>query len=303
MSMIAVCGAFFFGMRCRTEWNIVAVEGAMLLNSDLTIGSFLPVSRMEEVALTARTSYMHAKPFPHIILDDFFDPDLIESVLAEFPKPDAIPWQTFDSAHEIKLASAAEASFGPVTRLLMYHLNSITFLEFVGRITGIDNLIPDPSFEGGGLHQIVRGGKLGVHADFNRHRKFGLDRRLNLLLYLNKDWHEEYGGHLQLWDRDMSRCEAKVLPIFNRVMIFGTTDFTYHGHPDPLQCPEGMTRKSLALYYFSNGRPADEVTGEHSTIFRERDKNDFRLTSAQRLRRIASDVLPPIIARQLRRLL
>ena len=130
-----------------------------------------------------------------------------------------IRWQHFDNEREIKLASAAESSFGPVTRLLLYHLNSITFLQFVSAVTGIANLIPDPSFEGGGLHQIVRGGKLAIHADFNRHRNYNLDRRLNLLLYLNKDWRDEYGGHLQLWDRDMTRCEAKALPLFNRVII------------------------------------------------------------------------------------
>jgi hypothetical protein len=140
-----------------------------------------------------------------------------------------------------------------------------------------------------------------VHADFNRHRDYGLDRRLNLLLYLNKDWRQEYGGELQLWDRDMKQCEAKVLPIFNRVMIFGTTDFTYHGHPDPLQCPEGMTRKSLALYYFSNGRPAEEVTGEHSTLFRARDPKDLRPTFKQRLRKLTDDCIPPIVLRRFRR--
>jgi hypothetical protein len=165
----------------------------------------------------------------------------------------------------------------------------------------VDNLIPDPRFEGGGLHQIVRGGKLGVHADFNKHRDFGLDRRLNLLLYLNRDWREEYGGHLQLWDRDVARCEAKVLPVFNRVMIFGTTDFTFHGHPDPLTCPEGMTRKSLALYYFSNGRPAEEITGEHSTIFKAREKREFQPTFNQRVRGIARDFLPPILVRAIKR--
>jgi hypothetical protein len=184
---------------------------------------------------------------------------------------------------------------------LMYHLNSMTFLKFLSSVTGIDHLISDPGFEGGGLHQIVRGGKLGVHADFNKHREFGLDRRLNLLLYLNKDWREEYGGHLQLWNRDMTSCEAKVSPIFNRVMVFGTTDFTYHGHPDPLQCPDGMTRKSLALYYFSNGRPPEEVTDEHSTLFRPRDEKDFRPTIGQRTRNFAWDLLPPVLARRLRR--
>ena len=152
----------------------------------------------------------------------------------------------------------------------------MTFLQFLSEVTGIPNLISDPGFEGGGLHQIIPGGKLGVHADFNRHRDYGLDRRLNLLLYLNKDWREEYGGNLELWDRNMSKCEARVAPLFNRVMVFGTTDFTYHGHPDPLQCPEGMTRKSMALYYFSNGRPAEEVTGDHSTLFRARNRGDFQ---------------------------
>jgi hypothetical protein len=273
----------------------------MLPVQNMTLDSFLPLSRMNELGASAHSSYINARPFPHIVFENFFDPSLLDLVLAEFPKPGAIRWQHFDNEREIKLASASESSFGPATRLLLYHLNSITFLEFLSAVTGIANLIPDPSFEGGGLHQILRGGKLGIHADFNKHRNYNLDRRLNLLLYLNKDWRDEYGGHLQLWDRDMSRCEAKVLPLFNRVMIFGTTDFTYHGHPDPLQCPESMTRKSLALYYFSNGRPAEEVSGEHSTLFRSRHEAEFKLTLSQRLRRVVKDLVPPIVARWLQR--
>jgi hypothetical protein len=256
---------------------------------------------MATVAASGYESYATGKPYPHIVLDDFFDPNIVNEILDEFPKPGAIRWQRFDNANEIKLASAAEASFGTLTRLFLYHLNSITFLEFLSRITGIENLIPDPRFDGGGLHQIVQGGKLGVHADFNKHRAFGLDRRLNLLLYLNKDWREEYGGHLQLWNRDMSRCEAKIAPLFNRVMIFGTTDFTYHGHPDPLQCPAEMTRKSLALYYFTNGRPSEEVTGEHSTIFRARTPDDLRPTMTQRVRKLAHDLVPPLLMRRFQR--
>lgn len=273
----------------------------MLTIQDLALDAFLPLQRMRESASAARVEYANAKPFPHIVFDNFFDPTLLDLVLTEFPKPGQINWQKFDNEREIKLASAREASFGPVTRLIFYHLNSMTFLQFLSEVTGIPNLISDPGFEGGGLHQIIPGGKLGVHADFNKHRDYGLDRRLNLLLYLNKDWLEEYGGNLELWDRNMSKCEARVAPLFNRVMVFGTTDFTYHGHPDPLQCPEGMTRKSMALYYFSNGRPAEEVTGDHSTLFRPRNPGDFRPTAAQRLRGIARDLLPPILARQFRR--
>lgn len=270
---------------------------------DLKLESFLPLARMRRVEDSAHASYMAAKPFPHVVFDNFFDPELVDSVLAEFPRPDAIRWQRFDNEREIKLASDKEASFGPVTRLLLYHLNSMTFLEFLSKVTGIENLIPDPSFDGGGLHQIVPGGKLGVHADFNKHHQYNLDRRLNLLLYLNKDWKAEYGGNLELWDREMTHCEAKVAPLFNRVMVFGTTDFTYHGHPDPLRCPEGMTRKSLALYYFSNGRPAEEISGEHTTIFRERRDGEFKLTWRQRAAGVARDLLPPILTRGLRKVI
>lgn len=273
----------------------------MLSIQNITLESFLPLSRMSELARSAAPVYASAKPYPHIVLDNFFDPALLDTILEEFPKPGQIRWQRFDNDHEVKLASAAEASFGAVTRLLLYHLNSITFLEFLSSVTGIPNLIADPSFEGGGLHQIVRGGKLGVHADFNKHRSYNLDRRLNLLLYLNKDWREEYGGNLELWDRDMTACQAKVAPLFNRVMIFTTTSYTYHGHPDPLQCPEGMTRKSLALYYFTNGRPAEEVSAEHSTLFRPRTATEFRPSLGRRLYGFAKDFVPPIIARQLRK--
>jgi 2-oxoglutarate-Fe(II)-dependent oxygenase superfamily protein len=269
--------------------------------SDLTINSFLPLARMQEISSAANAAYLSAKPYPHIVLDDFFDPEIVDGILAEFPDRNAIRWQRFDNASEIKLASASEASFGPLTRLFLYHLNSITFLEFLTQVTGIKNLIPDPRFDGGGLHQIVRGGKLGIHADYNKHEAYGLDRRLNLLLYLNRNWREEYGGHLQLWDRNMTQCEAKIAPYFNRIMIFGTTDFTFHGHPDPLQCPDEVTRKSLALYYFTNGRPAEEISGDHSTIFRARGPEDLRPTVMQRARQLANDLLPPILSRQFRR--
>lgn len=267
----------------------------------MTLDFFLPREKMTDIAGSARESYQAARPFPHIVFDDFFDPRLLDAVLAEFPAPGQIKWQQFDNAREIKLASSADANFGPMTRLLLYHLNSITFLDFLSAVSGIENLIADPCFDGGGLHQIRRGGKLAIHADFNKHRRYGLDRRLNVLLYLNKDWREEYGGHLELWDQSMSKCQARILPVFNRMAIFTTTDFTYHGHPDPLQCPEGWTRKSLALYYFTNGRPAEESCGDHSTLFRERSAGDFRLTRAQRVRRFADDLLPPIISRQLKR--
>lgn len=242
-----------------------------------TLETFLPISRMRDVAASSASVYQSAEPFPHIVLDDFFDHTMLGAVLEEFPSPEQAFWRSFNNKYEEKLFSSADAAFGPITRLLLYHLNSLTFLEFLSEVTGIADLIPDPHFNGGGMHQIVPGGKLGIHADFNYHKLYRLDRRLNALIYLNKDWRAEYAGQLELWDREMKACKVKVPPVFNRLVVFSTTDYTYHGHPDPLQCPNGMTRKSLALYYYTNGRPTSEVTGaEHSTLFQERRKGEFK---------------------------
>ncbi len=117
---------------------------------------------------------------------------------------------------------------------------------------GIDHLIPDPSLEGGGLHQSGTGGFLNIHADFTVHphnRKW--QRRANILLYLNDNWSPEYGGDLELWSADMKECVERVTPVANRVLIFTTDGTSFHGHPEPMRCPKGVSRRSLALYYFS----------------------------------------------------
>ncbi|TYO60757.1 2OG-Fe(II) oxygenase, partial [Bradyrhizobium hipponense] len=160
-------------------------------------------------------------------------------------------------------------------------------LGFLERLTGIEGLIPDPYLLGGGLHMIPRGGRLAIHADFNIHKKLRLDRRLNLLLYLNYDWKEEWGGALELWDKDVKTKERAYLPIANRMVVFSTTDTAYHGHPDPLRSPKGKYRRSIALYYYTNGRPEDERSADHSTIFRMRP-NEVR-------KRMALDMVKPFV--------
>ena len=146
-------------------------------------------------------------------------------------------------------------------------MNSHPVLQFLEKLTGIGGLIPDPSFAGGGCHQIEPGGKLQVHVDFNKLQPANLDRRINLLIYLNKDWKEEYGGHFELWDAEGKACVKRVLPLFNRCVVFSTTQTSYHGHPHPLTCPEGWTRKSIALYYYTNGRDDGHASDGHSTVF------------------------------------
>ena len=137
-------------------------------------------------------------------------------------------------------------------RAIIDELNSPRFVTFLSNMTGIEGLMADTAMEGGGLHQIERGGFLNIHADFTAHLHHRMwRRRVNVLLYLNSDWKEEYGGHLELWTKDMKRAFEKVLPVFNRCVIFDTNTDSFHGHPHPLACPEGTTRKSIALYYFT----------------------------------------------------
>lgn len=257
--------------------------------------SQLQPAYLEELANKYHREYAQGKPFPHIVIDHFLPEDLLERVLEEFPDPQKIDWQKFASPAEKKLASTSELQMGENTRSLLYQLNSSTFIGFLEKLTGIEGIIPDPHFEGGGLHQIERGGFLKIHADFNRHERMRLDRRLNLLIYLNRDWQEEYGGHFEMWDTEMTKCEKKILPIFNRCVIFSTTDFSFHGHPEPLTCPEHRTRKSLALYYYSNGRPAEEVTSGHTTLFKERPQESFKQQkNSITPKNILKKLLPPI---------
>jgi hypothetical protein len=257
------------------------------------------------VAEGKRAEYASARPFPHIAIDGLLPAEVLDGVLAEFPSPRQAEWFEFDSPLERKLATKDDATMGDVTRHLLAELNSAPFIDFLERLTGIEGLVPDTHFEGGGLHQIERGGHLKVHADFNRHPRTGLERRLNVLVYLNRDWKEEYGGALELWSRDMSTCEARILPLFNRCVVFSTTDTSFHGHPEPLNCPEGMTRKSLALYYYTKDRPASERTDGHNTLFQARPGE--RLPSGperprkRRLKAGVRSVTPPLLYEAARR--
>ena len=215
-----------------------------------------------------RDAYAGARPFPHVAIDGLFEDGVLDGVLAGFPPPSDPAWGRFENTLENKLGNYGRLEeLSPPIRSFLSALNSPRLLSFLETLTGIDGLIPDPYFGGGALHQIVRGGFLKVHADFNWHPKLRLDRRLNMLVYLNRGWRPEWGGALELWDREMSGPVASILPAFNRTVVFTTTDSSFHGHPHPLACPEGTTRKSVSLYYYSNGRPAAERSAPHDTIF------------------------------------
>lgn len=252
----------------------------------------IPREKLAAVAATAAKEFAAAEPFPHVVLDGLFDPGAVKQVLEAFPGKNAIDWERFDTPHEQKLATKGEAQIPVVPKILIQYLNSSAFLDFVESVTGIPGLIADPHLSGGGLHQIPPGGKLGIHTDFLLQQRLKLDRRLNLILYLNEDWRDEWGGHFEMWSRDKSTCVKRVAPLFNRMVLFSTTGYSYHGHPEPLQCPPDRTRKSIALYYYTNGRPEEEKGGMKPTLFVLRPGE----RATWKLRQVLRKFVPPIVS-------
>lgn len=227
----------------------------------------LDFERLERDVEGMRHRYQSAQPFPHIVIDDFLEQDAAKAAIAEFPPLQPEKWNNYIHINERKFSNTDPSAWGPTLQRTLQELNSPRFVKFVGTLLGEDELIADPSLEGGGLHQSVQGGFLNIHADFTvhpRHRNW--QRRANLILYLNDHWPSEYGGDIELWSTNMTRCVRRIEPIANRALIFSTDANSFHGHPDPLRCPEDTARRSLALYYFS----VEEDPMVRSTEYRSR---------------------------------
>lgn len=220
-----------------------------------------------ERAQRLRAAYAAARPFPHVVIDDFLPQAAARRILEAFPSPDDpvwLDWRMRDRVHQPRKQGIgnAERLGGRHTYIqhVMGAFNSSPMVRFLETLTGIGGLIPDPHLVGGGLHQILPGGRLALHSDFNFHPVLRVYRRLNLLLYLNPDWREEWGGDLELWDAEVRTRVRSVPPVFNRVVIFNTDRDALHGHPEPLRSPDGVPRRSLALYYYTVEGVADDLT-------------------------------------------
>lgn len=221
--------------------------------------------------------YSVNKPFPHIVIDNFFNESILSHAYKEVQQFDNWGHDPTDYVknHQVNKeftpwCPEVYESFkqlSPNASYVLHYLNSQTTLNYLEQLTGIKDLIPDDSWSGAGIHKIHPGGRLGVHADFNWHKELGLHRRINLLLYLNKNWQVEWGGDLELWERDLSAKSVQISPIFNRAVIFNITDDAYHGHPVPMSSPEGVCRYSFAIYYFTKDRPEDEKNPPHDVIW------------------------------------
>lgn len=233
------------------------------------IGGLFNYPFLMGIAKEQKGRYKHAEPFPHIIIDAPASSLHLMHCHHSWQIPGS-EWFSYDNPLERKFANPNEFWMTEPVRETIHEMNSQGFVNFLETLTGISPLIVDPKLNGGGQHMIMRGGKLDVHEDYNFHKETGLHRRLNVLLYINPDWKEEWGGHLELWDKEMTLPVKKIAPKFNRMVIFSTIPGAHHGHPDPLNCPVNESRKSIAMYYYSTTRPKEEISENHSTIFRKR---------------------------------
>lgn len=257
------------------------------MGKDMIISSIINERHLENADMIGEEYHSNA-PFPHIVLDNFLEENIAKQVLNEIqtdvewnsssdafmdvkdedkkelhkyyaPLPISV---TEDSINRLKLHS-------PLTYSVLSYLQSDA-LEFLSKISKVDNLMGDKTFNGAGLHKVTSGGKLDLHIDFNQNwLDQGLYRRVNLLIYFNENWKNSYNGFLELWNTNPWRCERKIAPIFNRAVIFNASKYSYHGHPVPLSCPENVARYSIAQYYYTKSVNLNDDENFRTLTFKE----------------------------------
>lgn len=261
----------------------------------------LQSTELDSTADANASAYRNASPFAHIVWDDFVDQGILRRCAAQFP--DRSDKRFFDRDQErFKYQYHPRESGSILIQSLISELNSDRMLRFLSRLTGIKYLIPDPYYLGGGLHETLRGGHLSVHADFNLHKGLQARRRINLLVYLNDHWEESYGGHLELWDKKMTTCVSRVLPVMGRAVIFDTDLDSYHGQPEALKCPEGWSRKSIALYYYAVPEGGIESLKDRTTQFKARPGTSDSVDWQLKVQHLIADWAPPRLQPAIKRM-
>ncbi|MEP7303676.1 MAG: 2OG-Fe(II) oxygenase [Caldimonas sp.] len=239
-----------------------------ILPIDLANGFHLDPAEARRIGASLAGQYRSAEPFAHVVLENFLPADVVAGLAAHFPKERLKSDVVFDvgyAGHHKRQVLPADCD--EFCRRAFDFFNSQPFLEFLEGLSAIEGLVPDPYFVGGGFHEIGRGGKLGIHADFRINNKLHVRRRMNVIVYLNEEWRDEYKGSLELWSRDMKQMARRIEPLWNRCVIFNTEADSWHGHPDPLATPEGVLRRSLALYYYTASRAIYEEVPNRSTMY------------------------------------
>jgi Rps23 Pro-64 3,4-dihydroxylase Tpa1-like proline 4-hydroxylase len=214
-----------------------------------------------------KDSFLNAKPYKHLVIDNFLKSDIAQALYSKFPAYEIFN-KKYDGLNERKAEGSNFEDFDPLFSKLRAEVSSPEFCKFISEITDIKDVFVTNDALGAGLHQGKSGSFLDIHIDFSMHHIANVYRRLNLLIFFNKDWQDAWGGHTELWNEDMTQCIKKVKPDFNRALIFATTGKSYHGY-GKISPPEGVTRKSFYTYYYTH--TAGEQDGTyHDTIFKTR---------------------------------
>lgn len=280
--------------------GIVTNESAFLQMQECDNYVRFDSEQCREMGLQSHQSYCGAAPYPHIAIENFVPLHVLRRIVDEFPQ--AEPGRFADDYSKLKTGYQLEKIKSPYTNAVINAFNSAPFLEFLEKMTGITGLVPDPHQVGGGLHETRRGGHLSIHADFNMHPSLHLRRRLNLILFLNENWQDSYGGSLEIWSKDMKKCEKSVLPAIGTAVIFNTDSDSFHGHPDPLTCPDTVTRRSLALYYYAADPDLISPQQARTTNFQKRPASADSVNYKYKLGGLIKDLCPPMLFRAVERL-
>ena len=224
---------------------------------------------LSQIASIHRESYQAASPWPHVVLDDLIDPALIAAAEREELEP-SLNLEVDRSYRKVK-AESPEANGAAATKILE-SIGSTGFVTFLEELTGVSGLIPDPTHYWAGLHVNPPGAFQAIHRDFRVHPITGLFHRVNILIYLNSDWKSEYGGELELWKSDKTACGRQVAPVAGKSVIFEAGPLAFHGIPEPIRCPTGRARLSLAAIYYTVDPPPDDQ--KESRFFRPKRPQD-----------------------------
>jgi Rps23 Pro-64 3,4-dihydroxylase Tpa1-like proline 4-hydroxylase len=241
-----------------------------------------------------KESFEKAKPYRHLVIDGIIKPEFAEEIYQAFPKEEVFN-KRYKGVNEFKAEGSNFEDFPAIFSQLKDAFHSKEWCQIMSEITGIDELFSVPDALGGGLHQGGNGSFLDIHIDFNIHADRGIHRRINLLIFFNKDWKEVYGGHTELWNADMTNLDKKVFPDFNRCLIFETNEISYHGYA-AITVPENVTRKSFYAYYYTQLR--EDAAKYHDTVFKARPTDSLAKKTLTPIKEGAKN----FIKRQLRNL-
>jgi Rps23 Pro-64 3,4-dihydroxylase Tpa1-like proline 4-hydroxylase len=257
-------------------------------NETVAIPAWTPTP---EVLNELRAAYHGARPWPHVVVKDVFPAELLQQIFAEAQEIDRSQMRVSRTKRHTKLETSARSQLGHATLAMQDFLDGPDFRQTLSAVTGVADLLPDPSHYAAGIHETPQGGKTMIHIDFARHPETKQHHRVNVLLYLNPEWREEWGGQLELWPADMSGVGARIQPTANTMVIWETHGGTLHGLPDPVAAPPGTSRFALAAYYYTE-KPAERTVDRAALGTFVARPSDSRLTGLPLPRDLVRAFLP-----------